>query len=58
MNTQTNDFICFDRRKNPRREPRGLRSYSSGYEPNAFSRRNGMERRDTIVVYREHKYAS
>lgn len=58
MNTQTSNFICFDRRKNPRRAPRGLRNLTAIYEPNPFSRRVGIDRRDTTVVYREHKLAS
>lgn len=58
MNTSSSNFICFDRRKNLRRAPRGLRSLTTLYEPNPFSRRAGIDRRDSVVVYRTRRQAS
>ena len=62
MNTQTisrsksinslgQNVICIDRRHEQRRKVLGFQSYSSEFDPNPFSRRLGIDRRETIVEY-------
>ena len=55
MNSLGQNVMCLDRREEQRREVRGLQAYSSGIEPNPFSRRMGIDRRETIVVYMDCK---
>lgn len=56
--SKTSNYICFDRRKNLRRTPRSVHTATAMHEPKRFSHRNGIERRDTMIVYRERKQAS
>jgi hypothetical protein len=51
MNSQQPNILYLDRRKEERRKLRVLQARTSGFEPNAFSRRTGADRRNTIVVY-------
>ena len=55
MNSFGQNVICLDRRDEQRRKISGLQAYSSGFEPNPFSRRMDIDRRKTIVVYMDCK---
>lgn len=51
INSLGQNVICFNRRVEKRRKVLGLQAYSSAFDPNPFSRRMGIDRRETILEY-------
>jgi len=51
INSLGQNVISLDRREGKRRKVLGLQAYSFAFDPNPFSRRMGIDRRDTILEY-------